>query len=546
MKFFTFLALFFAIQLSASAQDVHFTQQFDNNIYLNPAQSGLGNKANRFVFQYRDQWRSVPVPFASAFLSYDRRIISKNNNLLGGGLQLVYDRAGDGGLSTIKASLSPSYTRYLANNRLGLSVGFQVGIIHRFVDTESLNFESEFDGVGPNNPSGEALSGSVTRPDLGLGVELSSKLGEKNHKLIGGFSMYNFHQPNLSFIENGSDPRPTRFNTYAMAEIFVGDNGWSINPVFHYQRQEKLDNILPTLYAKKYLKNAKAMAVSFGGGYRVDDAAHIYFAYEISDFKVGLNYDINTSSFNDATNTIGAGEILLKYEFERKKKEIVIEELIDSVDVVEEVEEVVEEKDTVETVVIPPVKPEVVMVPTLIEQVNNGINISLFFPNDYPNPRSRDSLTTSIYGDIYKQYIDLKDDYLKIGGEEGKMAGFIDNFVVKEWTRYVNLIKEVRELLNQGKKVTLVVSGHTSPLAPDDYNLYLSKRRVESLYNQIANREYLDKYLTNGQLVIQRVPFGESQVQEGISDDIKNAKESIYSDKAAFERRVEIEKVIIE
>jgi len=544
-----------------NAQDVHFTQQFDNSIYLNPALSGMGNKANRILLQYRDQWRTVPVPFASAFVSYDRRLFRDAGQSFGGGVQLVYDRAGDGGLSTVKASISPSYTRYFKEDRISLSVGIQAGLLHRFVNTDDLIFESQYDGTDINDNSGEALSGSVSAPDLGAGIHVGSRIGDKRHRVEGGFSVYNIHKPNLSFVENATDERPVRYNVYATSEIFIGSNGWSINPVFQYQRQENLNNILPIVYAKKYIQtdNNKDMAFSFGGGYRVDDAAQMYVAYEVGDFKLGLNYDINTSSFKDATNTVGAGEILLKYEWERKKKEEVIEVLLDSVmvdstEIVEEIEEEEEEEVVVvveevieeveETPVVVEEKPEVVR--TIIDDINGGMNINLYFPNDYPDPRSTSSTTTKSYEQIFREYRSQSVEYYRLGGQEGHMVEFMEDAVIYEWMRYGQLMRQIRALLRDGKSITVEIRGYTSPLATGDYNLNLSKRRIQSVINQFNRMEDIEDHFNAGRIKIVEMPYGETKSDSGVSDDYNNKKQSVYSDKAAYERRVEIERVIVE
>lgn len=549
-KFYLVIAVALAFTFGLTAQDVHFTQQFDNPVYLNPAHSGMGKKANRLVLQYRDQWRTVPVPFASAFASYDRRLFKTESQSLGAGLQLVYDRAGDGGLSTVKASISPSYTRYFKEESLWLSVGIQVGMYHRFVNTSDLVFESQYDGVNVNDNSGEALGGNATAADLGLGVHLGSKIGEKDHRVEGGFSVYNIHKPDLAFIENATDERPVRYNAYVSTEIFLGDNGWSLNPVFQYQRQEKLDNILPILYAKKYVKtDNRDMAFSFGGGYRVDDAAAMYFAYEVGDFKLGLSYDVNTSSFNDATNTVGAGEILLKYEFERKKKEVVIEVEIDSVfeDTVVVVEPEPVEPVEMEPVVPEPVKPEPIKpVPTLIEQINAGISLNLFFPNDYPDPRTLATTTSMSYGEVYEKYMQLAPDYISQGGEEGGMGDFIEDELTAEWERYNQLMRDIRLALAEGKQVTVEIRGYTSPIASASYNEKLARRRIMSVMNQFRTKEDIGRYFEEGRIVIIENPLGESQAPAGISDDRNDMKNSVYSSRAAFERRVEIERVTIE
>lgn len=549
--------------LTAWSQDVHFTQQFDNDLYLNPALTGHGNKANRLIAQYRDQWRTVPVPFSSSFISYDRKIgIGDGGNILGLGGHLVYDRSGDGHLSTIKVSVSPAYTQSFKDDRFRLSVGFQAGVIHRFVDQDGLVFESQYDGTTVNDNSGEPLSGSVTRPDLGMGLHFGSALGDKRHKLEAGFSLYNMHEPNVSLVTNGTDPRPIRYNTYVTSEIFIGSNGWSVNPVFHFQRQEKLDNILPLVYAKKYVKREKRnSAFSFGAGYRIDDAAQMYFAYEIGDFKMGLTYDINTSAFNDATNTVGAGEILLKYEWERKKKEVVIEDVIDSTlvedttlveeelpeeEIVEEVEEVIEETPEVSETETTEPEETIPPKPTILDEINNGIAIQLFFPNDYPDPRSWEQKTWTTYGDNYQAYIRLANEYYRKGGEEGNMIDFILTKVHAEYSRYQTLIKAITEALRDGKQVTVSIRGYTSPLANNAYNENLSKRRIMSVVNQMTQNNTLKYYLDQGQLTVEELPLGETRSDESVSDDLNDKKRSVYSEQAAFERRVEIEKVVVE
>ncbi len=540
------------------SQDIHFTQQFDNDIYLNPAQSGLGKKANRLLFQYRDQWRTVPAPFATAYISYDRKLFTNEKHLLGGGLQFLYDKVGEGSLSTIQVDLSPAYTYFFNDKKIGLSVGAQLGIIHRFLDTDALIFESQYDGIGINNPSGEALNGNATAFNLGAGIHFSAQLGEKAHVLETGFSSYNMHQPNLSILENSADEKQIRYNTYANAEVRIG-NSWSINPVFQFQRQERANNILPLLYAKKYINKEKHSAVSFGGGYRVDDAAIIYAAYEIKDFKIGFNYDINTSSFNDVTRTIGAGEILLKYEWERKKQDELVEIEIDTLildtltveEIVEEEEEeiIVEEPEIEEPIVVeePVIETPVieeVKEPSIIDQVNMGTSVLLYFPNDYPDPRTYKTTTSTSYEEVYNDYLRLIEDYDKNIGLKNNSNEFINSALVPEWNRFNLLVAEIKNVLEVGKSVTIFLRGYTSPLGSSAYNDNLSKRRIQSVKNQIQVMG-LDKYIESGQLAIKEVAFGEHKANDSISDDRNDTINSIYSNKAAYERKVDFEQILI-
>ena len=56
------------------AQDPHFSQIQYNPLYLNPAYAGVTEygKANRLTGLYRDQWRTLPVPYSTTTASYDR------------------------------------------------------------------------------------------------------------------------------------------------------------------------------------------------------------------------------------------------------------------------------------------------------------------------------------------------------------------------------------------------------------------------------------------------------------------------------------------
>ena len=56
------------------AQDPHFSQIQYNPLYLNPAFAGVTEygKANRLTGLYRDQWRTLPVPYSTTTASYDR------------------------------------------------------------------------------------------------------------------------------------------------------------------------------------------------------------------------------------------------------------------------------------------------------------------------------------------------------------------------------------------------------------------------------------------------------------------------------------------
>ena len=90
--------------------------------------------------------------------------------------------------------------------------------------------------------------------------------------------------------------------------------------------------------------------------------------------------------------------------------------------------------------------------------------------------------------------------------------------------------------------VEVFIKGFTSPRAESDYNLNLGKRRISSVRNHLFEWSdgILAPYLNAGQLKVTEVSFGETTAKAGLSDDLKDERNSIYAPEAARERRVEI------
>ncbi|NDE62604.1 MAG: type IX secretion system membrane protein PorP/SprF, partial [Cyclobacteriaceae bacterium] len=55
------------------AQDIHWSQFNDNPIFQNPANTGEFLGDTRFIGNFKDQWRSVSVPFQTFSVSVDRK-----------------------------------------------------------------------------------------------------------------------------------------------------------------------------------------------------------------------------------------------------------------------------------------------------------------------------------------------------------------------------------------------------------------------------------------------------------------------------------------
>ncbi|MEY2921843.1 MAG: hypothetical protein RL108_456, partial [Bacteroidota bacterium] len=186
--------------------------------------------------------------------------------------------------------------------------------------------------------------------------------------------------------------------------------------------------------------------------------------------------------------------------------------------------------------------------------------VTLYFHNDIPNPKSTDPTTSINYLSTYNDYMALtenyKEEYAKgLTGDAARNAhedieSFFVEFVAKGVTDF-NLFQDLLlEELEKGNHIQLNIRGFASPLAKTDYNVNLTKRRIQSLINQlkISNEgkfiPYLNATALNGaRLLINEIPNGEYAANKFTSDNPNDSKNSIYSRAAAIERKIEIQSV---
>lgn len=154
-----------------------------------------------------------------------------------------------------------------------------------------------------------------------------------------------------------------------------------------------------------------------------------------------------------------------------------------------------------------PVKEEVVdTLPQtdIHEKIASVLPITLYFQNDFPDPKSLSDTTDKDYMELYNSYIgDIQEYIHKSGqgltGEEQRramyaVAGFMRDSVQTGYVRLQLLTDYLQEAIENGDTVELSISGFASPLHNSEYNKHLSSRRIVSLLN------YLRK-VDNGKLI---------------------------------------------
>ncbi|MES2589789.1 MAG: PorP/SprF family type IX secretion system membrane protein [Bacteroidota bacterium] len=313
MKYFIFF-LFCFLGTILLAQDVHWSQFNDNPLYVNPANSGNFKGNNRFIANYRDQWRSVTKPFQTFSFSYDSHY--KKNQNIGLGFLLLNDSDGDGKFKTFELQIMPSLRKFLTKDSAHqLISGIQLAFNHRQFTFPNFYFDEQYNGINydENLPITEELvTSKQNNLSLGAGLLYEYRINRKQNLQLG-FSAFNLNQPNQGFYGETvkRDIRLTffskiRFNLNQKLDLF---------PSLLCQIQGTYRELVFGTHLKYCLKNdLKAYkAISAGIYYRKKDAYILNLALDINRWKLGFSYDINFSNLKPASASRGGFELSLKY-----------------------------------------------------------------------------------------------------------------------------------------------------------------------------------------------------------------------------------------
>lgn len=543
------------------AQDPHFSQIQYNPLYLSPAFAGVTEygKTNRLAGLYRDQWRTLPVPYSTTTASYDRLLKKFNKGwLLGGGLSFLYDRAGDGHLSIFNPNVTMNFGKYFNKEKQLITLGVTAGITIKTLDYLGLTFDNQYNGstFDPNLSNGESFSNnSVSYPNFTIGLNFRTKIKEKSTLDIGGTTS-NLHQPQQNFLYYTTSKLPMRHSAYAKAKIAIKE-AWNVQPGVFFQNQRKANQILLNTIAEVRVGDKKDFGIGFGAGYRVmsNDAAIAYLSFLYKTLRIGAAYDFNVSGLKKATNTVGAFEVALNYEFGNPKPakncpvcpkyipaEVITKVRVkyqdSTVDFVDSSFNRLVPADSVRRefvdsleIVVPIVKVENTKTVETPQEILSMLPIQLYFDNDIPKTGSETN-----YNELYSSYKSRQATYVQKSFDgAAKVDGFFNN-VDYNYNRLDSVLTQLSKLVDKGYNITIEFRGYTSPIASAEYNKALSERRVESikkLFEQRLGGNF--NKLTTTQLAL-----GKLMAPAGISDSRNDRAKSEYGVAASEQRKVEI------
>lgn len=308
------ILLLISCQFFVFAQDIHWSQFNDNPIFQNPANSGKFTGTYRFYANYRDQWRSVTIPYSTISVSADTKIAKVRG--LGLGLLFFHDVAGDGRFRTVELQISPSYNLKLdADSIHNLRFGWQLGFNYRQMVFNNYYWDNQFDGVqyNPALPSNETYQTQKKMNfSTGVGIVYEWSISERK-RISAGIGFFNINAPNQGFMGQ-KIKRDRRLNVFAQGQFRIHED-WDIMPTFQLNFQGTYNEIILGSNVRYIFKNRleKYMAFYFGGFFRNRDSGYMSVGMDYKNWFAGISYDLNFSKLVPASRVRGGFEVSVRY-----------------------------------------------------------------------------------------------------------------------------------------------------------------------------------------------------------------------------------------
>ena len=314
--------LFFLLMIAfinVKAQDIHFSQFNTAPLLQNPANAGFFNCDYRLVANYKNQWRSVTVPFTTFHASGDiRRIRGKEKNIIGLGLDASVDKAGDSKFTTTQFQFAGSVHHPMDNFfHHYIGGGVMVGMTSANIDYTNLVFNDMYNpaNILVLNPTGENISlSTLSFFDLSAGVEYNYIPPTFQNSFSMGAAVYHINRPIKSFLDYGDSKVFRKYVVNVSANLHASQR-FEFYPKFNYTVQGPNHELLFGSFLRVNLdkmQNSK-YGVYLGPFYRWNDALIIVTRFDLDQLSFAFNYDLNMSKLTEASDTKGGPELSIIY-----------------------------------------------------------------------------------------------------------------------------------------------------------------------------------------------------------------------------------------
>lgn len=305
-----------SLQLSANAQDLHFSQFMNSPLLTNPANTGfIPDGDYRIGANFRNQWSSItafPYKTMSAFGDVQTMNNSDNTGWLGLGGVVLRDVAGTGVLTSTKVYGSVAYHQMVNAGSL-VSLGFNVGWANKRINTTNLTFPSQWNGkffdVNQVTTAPKLDANNISYLDMQVGANYAYFPTDKAYLNVG-FSAMHVNRPRESFFNasSGVDNRiPVRYTGFVNGSFMVNDRV-IVNPNVYASLQAKSYEVVGGLNAHYNLSGDGEKVLIAGLYYRYKDAVIPMVGLGYKDINFTFTYDATMSDLNNFNNGRGAFE----------------------------------------------------------------------------------------------------------------------------------------------------------------------------------------------------------------------------------------------
>lgn len=302
----------FTIQV-VNAQDLHFSQFFNNPLLTNPANTGFIPDADyRLGASYRNQYSNImAVPYQTMSIFGDAQVFRSRieTGWMGLGGVILHDVAGSGSLTSTKAYVSLAYHQELGLSSL-LTAGFNIGWTNKRIDQSKLTFPDQFDGqfFDASIPtSAVLLNNNISYFDMQVGMNYAY-FPTPDIYINAGYSIQHVNQPKETFFEAGPNDQISMRHIAFLNGLFKVAENVIINPNIYYTTQAGATEIMLGMNAAYNLSGHGEKQIIAGLYYRYQDAVIPMIGLELNNIRFTFSYDVTTSSLKNFNNSYGASE----------------------------------------------------------------------------------------------------------------------------------------------------------------------------------------------------------------------------------------------
>lgn len=310
----------------ANAQDYNFSQFYNSQIIINPAQSGKIDKDFRIGLIHRSAYSTYTNSALMCDINFQKSILK--SEMAGLGLVVYNDQQGNGQFNTSGFLISVANHYALDDMKYHkLSIGLQLGMSFGNFNASNLLFQGSFNSNTnePTEPVNLPLNQNRTAVYTNFGLFYDFAVNRKLDIFFGA-SLFNISRPTQSFsIDNKSAGIPFKIGVQAGFGYFLSPK-IQISPILNLFFQANTKDILVGSNFSYYLindsKSGKKTILTLGFWHRLSDSFITYLGFKYANIQLGLSYDFTVSSLGKSGGNLpnltrnfsaGAWEISLLY-----------------------------------------------------------------------------------------------------------------------------------------------------------------------------------------------------------------------------------------